>query len=83
MLETTISPDGMRVPIAVRMPEAPSITLEVPANLARTKENPLIAQAWQRHVRAAFTQAFERGFVAVGFSREDAARPRYLLHRRT
>jgi predicted GNAT superfamily acetyltransferase len=82
LLETTISSDGLRVPTSVNTADTERVRLEIPANLARTKENPLIAQAWQRHVRAAFTQAFAAGYVAIGFSRHDTARPRYLLHRR-
>jgi len=82
LLETTISPDGLRVPIAILAPDAERVRLEIPANLARKKENPMIAQVWQRHVRTAFQQAFGAGYVAVGFSRADPTRPRYLLHRR-
>jgi predicted GNAT superfamily acetyltransferase len=81
LLDTTISSDGLRVPTAVQFREAQRLKLEIPANLARKKENPAIAQAWQRHVRGAFQQAFDAGYVAVGFSRADPSRPRYLLHR--
>ncbi len=83
LLETVISPDGLRVPTAVHPVAAPKVTIEIPANLQKTKQNQTIAQAWQRHVREAFIQAFAKGYEAVGFSRADAARPRYLLHRRT
>jgi predicted GNAT superfamily acetyltransferase len=83
LLETAISPDGLRVPIAVHRAAVARVTIEIPANLLTTKQNQTIAQAWQRHVREAFTQAFAKGYEAVGFSRADATRPRYLLHRRT
>jgi predicted GNAT superfamily acetyltransferase len=39
------------------------------------------AQQWQQAVRAAFQLAFADGFEAVGFSRVDPDRPRYLLER--
>jgi predicted GNAT superfamily acetyltransferase len=83
LLETAISPDGLRVPIAVHPAAAAKVTIEIPTNLQATKQNQTIAQAWQRHVRTAFREAFEAGYEAVGFSRADAARPRYLLHKRT
>jgi predicted GNAT superfamily acetyltransferase len=82
LLETTISPDGLRVPVATHHAQGQQVRLEIPPNLALTKQNALIAQAWQRHVRGAFQHAFEAGFVAIGFTRAEPARPRYLLHRR-
>jgi len=82
LLETTISPDGLRVPVATHPAQGQQVRLEIPPNLALTKQNALIAQAWQRHVRGAFQHAFEAGFVAIGFTRAEPARPRYLLHRR-
>lgn len=82
LLDTTISPDGLRVPTDCHTAAAERVTLEIPPNLTLTKQNSLIAQAWQRHVRAAFQQAFAAGYTAVGFTRADPARPRYLLHRR-
>ncbi len=80
LLETTITADGLRVPTATNPLTKEWHGLEIPANLARKKENPIVAQAWQRHVREAFQQAFATGYVAEGFSKGE--RPRYLLHRR-
>jgi predicted GNAT superfamily acetyltransferase len=57
--------------------------IEIPAEVARVKVEPALARAWQQHVRAAFQAAFAAGFVAVGFTRADPTRPRYLLHRRS
>jgi len=56
--------------------------IEIPADLASVKRSPEVAQAWQHHVRSAFQQAFAAGLIAVGFSRADPHRPRFLLHRR-
>jgi predicted GNAT superfamily acetyltransferase len=82
LLDTTISSDGLRVPIGCHTASANRVTLEIPPNLSLTKQNPTIAQVWQRHVRGAFLQVFDAGYAAVGFTRADPARPRYLLHRR-
>ena len=71
-----------RVPTASCMPSADHARIEIPADLASVKRTPELAQAWQHHVRAAFQHAFAAGFEAVGFSRADPERPRYLLTRR-
>ena len=59
--------------------------IEVPPRIAdlKARRNPSEARAWQVALREAFQAAFDNGFVAVGFTRQDAARPRYLLERRT
>jgi predicted GNAT superfamily acetyltransferase len=61
---------------------AERVRLEIPSDLRMQKREPARAQAWQHHVRSAFVHAFDAGFVAVGFSRAEADRPRYLLERR-
>jgi predicted GNAT superfamily acetyltransferase len=83
LVQTDIGSDGLRVPVGLQTADAPRVRIEIPAHLATTKQDPTVAQAWQRHVRAAFTGAFAGGYTAVGFSRADASRPRYLLHTRT
>ncbi|HEY3060946.1 MAG TPA: hypothetical protein VGL99_18440 [Chloroflexota bacterium] len=70
------------VPIGCQPPTGDHTRIEIPADLASVKRTPEVAQAWQHHVRSAFQQAFAAGFVAVGFSRADPHRPRFLLHRR-
>jgi predicted GNAT superfamily acetyltransferase len=69
-------------PLGPREASGDRARIEIPADLARVKRTPEVAQAWQHHVRTAFQHAFAAGFVAVGFSRADPQRPRYLLHRR-
>jgi predicted GNAT superfamily acetyltransferase len=61
---------------------AERVRLEIPSDVRTQKREPARALAWQHHVRNAFLQAFDVGFVAVGFSRAEADRPRYLLERR-
>jgi predicted GNAT superfamily acetyltransferase len=58
-------------------------SIEIPANLAHLKSRAPseAAREWQAAVRQAFQTAFEAGFEAVGFSREDPEHPRYLLER--
>jgi predicted GNAT superfamily acetyltransferase len=81
LVETTIDDDSERIAVATHTPEAARLTLEIPAHLASTKRSLHIAQAWQHHVRQAFLQAFSAGYVAVGFTRAEPTKPRYLLHR--
>jgi predicted GNAT superfamily acetyltransferase len=58
-------PDTLRIPI--------------PADLPALKATPERAIACQQEVRAAFQDAFARGYVAVGFARGE--QPAYLLER--
>jgi len=64
-------------------PGAQHLHVEIPSSIADIKGSaaPNAAQAWQQAVREALQAAFGRGFVAVGFSRADPKRPRYLLER--
>jgi predicted GNAT superfamily acetyltransferase len=65
-------------------PGADHLHLEIPSNIAEVKAHaaPGVAQEWQQAVRDAFQAAFGAGFVAVGFSRAEPGRPRYVLERR-
>jgi predicted GNAT superfamily acetyltransferase len=77
-----IAIDATGVPSGSCLPHGERARIEIPADLARVKRTPELAQAWQHHVRAAFQHAFAAGFTAVGFSRANPDRPRYLLTRR-
>jgi predicted GNAT superfamily acetyltransferase len=83
LIETQLDVDGQRVATGTHAAHESNVTLEIPPHLAATKRSLHIAQAWQLHVRRAFQHAFAAGYVAVGFSRDDPTRPRYLLHRAT
>lgn len=76
---------GLRTVDAVRAipADARHVAIEIPARLAAVKQvpGPAAARAWQMAVRSAFENAFDQGFRAVGFSRENPAQPRYLLER--
>jgi predicted GNAT superfamily acetyltransferase len=63
-------------------PAAHHLTVEVPARINDVKSlGPSAGADWQRCVRDAFQTAFAAGYTAVGFSRANPARPRYLLER--
>ena len=64
-------------------PETRHLYIEVPPRIAdlKARRNPKEARGWQLVLRAAFQKALAAGFVAVGFTRQDPARPRYLLER--
>jgi predicted GNAT superfamily acetyltransferase len=86
VIETTPAERGLFKPAGVR--EIPAsvehLHLEIPPSIAAIKSRGSAsdARAWQRAVRQAFQTAFGAGFVAVGFSRAEPSRPRYLLERR-
>jgi len=65
-------------------PGVDHLHVEIPASIADIKgyAPPNVAQEWQDAVREAMQSAFGASFVAVGFSRADPNRPRYLLERR-
>jgi predicted GNAT superfamily acetyltransferase len=64
--------------------DADHLTIEVPPRINEVKtRGTMQATAWQTALREAFLRAFAEDFAVVGFSRENAARPRYLLERRT
>jgi predicted GNAT superfamily acetyltransferase len=62
--------------------DAAHLTIEVPARISDLKSLGMAAAtAWQLALRRAFQSAFGSGYIVSGFSRADAARPRYLLER--
>jgi len=87
LIETAPASDrGLRTPGGVLPVPATTdhLSIEIPPDIAAVKARAPAgeAQAWQRAVREALQAAFGAGFVAVGFSRADPLRPRYLLERR-
>ena len=66
-------------------PDTRHLFIEIPPRIAdlKARRNPAEARDWQAVLRQAFQAAFDDGFVAVGFTRQDPSRPRYLLERRT
>jgi predicted GNAT superfamily acetyltransferase len=87
LIETLAASDrAAQLPVGVRglSRAVERVSIEIPPDLAAVKAGAPAgeAQAWQRAVRAAFQAAFGAGFVAVGFTRADPLRPRYLLERR-
>jgi predicted GNAT superfamily acetyltransferase len=60
---------------------AAHLYVEVPPRIADLKAGPNLVDEWQRALRQAFRSAFAAGFQAVGFTRSDPSRPRYLLER--
>jgi predicted GNAT superfamily acetyltransferase len=86
LIEATASHGGLFKPTRVsQIPaDAEHVQLEIPQSIAALKAHAPAgdARAWQHAVREAFQTAFGAGFVAVGFSRVDPSRPRYLLERR-
>jgi predicted GNAT superfamily acetyltransferase len=58
------------------------LTIEIPPRISDVKNLGTAAAAeWQLALRGAFQTAFDSGYIVSGFSRSDAARPRYLLER--
>ena len=66
-----------------KLPGADHLQIEIPARIADVKARGAanLAHNWQIALREAFQIAFDAGFRAVGFTRADPARPRYLLER--
>jgi predicted GNAT superfamily acetyltransferase len=91
---TTPWPDGVDLIVTgpSRRPErvldvpvqAAHLQIEIPARISELRSGgvPNPGQEWQQALRRAFQSAFAAGFVAMGFSRADPSRPRYLLERR-
>ena len=64
--------------------DAVHLAIEVPPRISEIKNRGTpFATAWQLALREAFLGAFAEHFTVVGFSRENAARPHYLLERTT
>jgi predicted GNAT superfamily acetyltransferase len=76
---------GFFKPVKVRdIPAgADHLHIEIPSSIADIKSYayPTSGQEWQQAVREAMLAAFGAGFIAVGFSRAEPKRPRYLLER--
>ena len=70
-------------PLKVRQPAADvqHASISIPPSIGEIKTSPGIAQEWQTALREAFQAAFDARFQAVGFSRAERGRPRYLLER--
>ena len=64
---------------------AASILLEIPGDIARLRrERPALAEQWRSTVRTAFRTAFDAGYRAVSFVRDESVTPRrgfYVLAR--
>jgi predicted GNAT superfamily acetyltransferase len=92
LIQTTPAPSGdwgshtVFVPQSV-MPtgEAARVLLEIPTDIARLRrERPSLCEPWRLAVRQAFRSAFDAGYRAVLFVRDDTSGPRrgfYLLER--
>jgi predicted GNAT superfamily acetyltransferase len=78
----TVQRGSVRAPVQIGPSTAERVTVEIPTDLRAVKRSPELARAWQSAARQAFQDAFASAYVAVGFSRADALRPRYLLERR-
>jgi predicted GNAT superfamily acetyltransferase len=79
-------PEGTPVPTSVApLAGSPQVLLEIPADIARLRrERPAVAEAWRRAVRPAFWTAFDAGYRAVHFIRDDSSGQRccfYVLDR--
>ncbi len=81
--------DPARTPEPIRIGPvlgAPQMLLEIPADIARLRrERPQLAEAWRQAVRGAFGTAFDSGYRAVHFLRDDSAGERrvfYVLERK-
>jgi predicted GNAT superfamily acetyltransferase len=66
-------------------PNAAHLQIEIPPSIGTLKAHGAAAAAgaWQSALRETFQASFDSGFVAVGFSRAEPDRPRYLLERAT
>jgi predicted GNAT superfamily acetyltransferase len=80
-------PDGTPVPIGIEpVIGTTRVLLEVPAEIARLRRGqPELAEQWRAAVRLAFRTAFDAGYRAVHFLRDDTdgqGRGFYVLERR-
>jgi predicted GNAT superfamily acetyltransferase len=77
---TAFAPSGSKL-----AGEAPRVLLEIPNDITRfRREHAALAEPWRLAVRQAFRMAFDAGYRAVAFVRDDASGPRrgfYLLDR--
>ena len=76
-------PDGHLQPFEDRIiePTASMVLLEIPADIVAIRhEQPALAEAWSVAARRGFFAAFERGYVALGFVREEASRTKRCFY---
>lgn len=68
---TTMTADGLLIPAEEQATPTTSMALvEIPLDYPRMVENnPLLAQRWRLHIRAALTRLFARGYVITDFLR--------------
>ena len=73
---------GLRVPTSVTEPTAPTVTLEIPFDIALLREHdPTAARRWRHAVRDAFRASFDLGYRVEAFDvvRADHERRSYYL----
>ena len=86
LIETHVGPPGLVEPLGVKPPNGEErVLLEVPADISiLRREHPDMVARWEKVVREAFIAAFEQGYEAVDFVRDDgseAFRWGYVLER--
>ncbi len=68
LLESSVRPNGVRVPGRALSPEGPSVHLEIPFDLSRMRSaDPDAVRRWRTVTRAAFEDAFRSGYVVDDF----------------
>jgi predicted GNAT superfamily acetyltransferase len=77
--ELVTTRDGEATMVQSIPPDTPHLHIEIPPRISEVKSRTAAAHQWQAAVREAFQSAFAAGYLAVGFSRADPSRPRYLL----
>jgi predicted GNAT superfamily acetyltransferase len=76
--ETTILPDGSRLPTGIQQPIPAGgealLLVEIPADFQRMRSaTPELAQEWRVHIRRIFQAAFQAGYLVTDFVFERAA----------
>jgi predicted GNAT superfamily acetyltransferase len=71
--------------VSVILDQCPSVLIEIPADIARLRrEQSELAERWRVAVKRSFQTAFDRGYRATSFVRDDGVTPRrafYVLDR--
>lgn len=75
--------DDLRQPGEITIPDDGSTLLaEIPANFNAVRAADMgLARAWRLHARAVFEGAFEAGYTAARFARDETGRNYYVLHK--
>ncbi len=85
IVETDLSDEGFRRPVAVAEPGGPEAHLEIPFDVAAIRDNaPAGLRTWRHAVRDAFRAAFDLGYLVDDFAVlpvDHERRSFYLLHR--